>query len=98
VDERGAVEKSGESVRQSDPGLRRPTTPATAGRKLAARPFTTENREAGQYQHKTGRGVGQRPTMPASPMQLGDGEIAELAALFRLLDGWERNLHAEKVM
>jgi hypothetical protein len=36
--------------------------------------------------------------MPASPMQLGDGEIAELAALFRLLDGWERNLHAEKVM
>ena len=37
--ERSAVRpKSGESVSQSDPGLRRPTPPSTAGRKPAARP------------------------------------------------------------
>ena len=37
--ERSAVRpKSGQSVSQSDPGLRRPTPPSTAGRKPAARP------------------------------------------------------------
>jgi hypothetical protein len=97
--ERGAVDlKSGESVRQSDPGLRRPTTPLTAGRKPAARPYPLENREAVLPQRKTGRGAGQSPAMFAEPTQLEDGDIAKLAAFFRLLDSWERNLYAEKVM
>jgi hypothetical protein len=71
--ERSAVRpQSGESVYQSDPGLRRPTPPSTAGRKPAARPpvqFLPETnsndhfkpREAGATQRKTGRGSGQSP-------------------------------------
>jgi len=71
--ERSAVRpKSGESVRQSDPGLRRPTPPSTAGRKPAARPPVQFHsaadskddfrpREAGGAQRKTGRGAGQSP-------------------------------------
>jgi hypothetical protein len=73
--ERSAVRpKSGQSVHQSDPGLRRPTPPATAGRKPVARPpkpahsFTSSEtdltpREAGHAQPKTGRGVGQSPAI-----------------------------------
>jgi len=69
--ERSAVEpKSGESVSQSDPGLRRPTPPSTAGRKPAARPPLPEvsrdgisPREAGHAQRKTGRGAGQSPVV-----------------------------------
>jgi len=69
--ERSAVRlNSGQSVHQSDPGLRRPTPPPTAGRKPAARPPVTpqwfgfdvvpESREAGlPPQHKTGRGTEQ---------------------------------------
>ena len=65
--ERSAVRpKSGQSVSQSDPGLRRPTPPSTAGRKPAARPpiqfLSAENskvdskaRAAGLSQRKTGR-------------------------------------------
>lgn len=71
--ERSAVRpKSGQSVSQSDPVLRRPTPPSTAGRKPAARPpnsilsFTPPQpglppREAGLSQSKTGRGAGQSP-------------------------------------
>ena len=71
--ERSAVRpKSGQSVSQSDPGLRRPTPPSTAGRKPAARPpnsilsFTPPQsglprRGAGLSQSKTGRGAGQSP-------------------------------------
>jgi hypothetical protein len=71
--ERSAVgPKSGKSVSQSDPGLRRPTPPATAGRKPAARPpisvrsFTgcksgLTLHEAEHAQPKTGRGAGQSP-------------------------------------
>ncbi len=73
--ERSAVRpKSGQSVHQSDPGLRRPTPPATADRKSAARPpisilsFTPPKpeltpREAGTSQPKTGRGTGQSPVV-----------------------------------
>jgi hypothetical protein len=69
--ERSAVRpKSGKSVRQSDPGLRRPTPPSTAGRTPAARPplhfpHTTDSkviptaREAGDTQSKTGRSARQ---------------------------------------
>src|SRR6185437_5826084 len=69
VGERSAVQsKSGQSVSQSDPGLRRPTPPATAGRKPAARPpfsvlsFPTL-RKAELAQPKTGRGAGQSPAV-----------------------------------
>jgi hypothetical protein len=75
--ERSAVgPKSGPSVSQSDPGLRRPTPPPTAGRKPEARPpihshgfgfglgVAPESREAGlPYQPKTGRGAGQSPAI-----------------------------------
>ena len=81
--ERSAVgRKSGESVRQSDPGLRRPTPPSTAGRKPAARPPVSIpsasdverdvlSREAGVTQRKTGRGVGQSSTVSAQREALG---------------------------
>jgi hypothetical protein len=73
--ERDAVgPKSGPSVHQSDPGLRRPTLSPTAGRKPEARPpfhshgsdfgvgVATQLREAGlPYQPKTGRVAGQGP-------------------------------------
>ncbi len=73
--ERGAVEsKSGETVRQSVPALRRPTAPSTAGRKPAARPpiqfppatnshDDSRPREAAGSQRKTGRGAGQSPAI-----------------------------------
>jgi hypothetical protein len=75
--ERSAVRpKSGKSVRQSDPALRRPTPPLTAGRKPAARPpiqispatdlqFHSTLREAGTSQRKTVRGSGQSPANQA---------------------------------
>ena len=76
VGERSAVgPKSGPSVHQSDPGLRRPTPPPTAGRKPGARPrslrshalgvgIALESRAAGlPYQPKTGRGAGETPAI-----------------------------------
>jgi hypothetical protein len=60
--ERSAVDSnSGQSVHQSDPGLRRPTPPVRDGRKPSARPRSSdslESREAGLSQRKTGRGAG----------------------------------------
>src|ERR1700677_1187748 len=73
--ERSAVRpKSGETVRQSVPALRRPTPPSTAGRKLAARPpcdFSpaTDSKDdfrshlATDAQRKTGRGAGRSPAI-----------------------------------
>ena len=64
--ERSAVRpKSGQSVCESDPGLRRPTPPKTAGRKPAARPIQPEEiaREAGLTQPKIRRGAGQSPAV-----------------------------------
>jgi hypothetical protein len=81
--ERSAVRpKSGKSVRQSDPALRRPTPPSTAGRKPAARPpiqfpsatdpkVVPTAREAGGTQSKTGRGTGQSPANQARREALG---------------------------
>jgi hypothetical protein len=81
--ERSAVRpKSGKSVRQSDPALRRPTPPPTAGRKPAARPpvqippaadrqFGSTSREAGISQRKTVRGAGQSPAVQTQREALG---------------------------
>src|ERR1017187_8951730 len=81
--ERSAVRpKSGKSVRQSDPALRRPTPPSTAGRKPAARPhihfpstadpkIVLTAREAGGTQSKTGRGWGRSPANQAQREALG---------------------------
>jgi hypothetical protein len=81
--ERSAVgPKSGESVCQSDPGLRRPTPPSTAGRKPAARPpvqflpatnskAVPSSREAGLPQPKIGRGAGQSPASQTQRAALG---------------------------
>jgi hypothetical protein len=51
-------------------------------------------------QPKTGRGVGQSPTAVAvaCPSELDSESLDRLVAFFRLLDEWERKLHAEKVM
>ena len=67
--ERSAVRpKSGQSVCESDPGLRRPTPPETAGRKPAARPPNTaevpgkeEDCVAALPQPKIRRGAGWNP-------------------------------------
>lgn len=77
--ERSAVRpKSGQSVCQSDPGLRRPTPPMTAGRKPAARPPISPRkvrlnaaREAGLPQPKIGRGAGQSPAVSNQREALG---------------------------
>src|SRR5665213_2806671 len=81
--ERSAVRpKSGKSVRQSAPALRRPTPPSTAGRKPAARPpvqipaatdlqFDSTSREACISQRKTVRGAGQSPAIQAHREALG---------------------------
>jgi hypothetical protein len=76
--ERSAVRpKSGQSVSQSDPGLRRPTPPVTAGRKPATRPplcprkARIATREAGLPQPKIGRGAGQSPAISIKREALG---------------------------
>jgi hypothetical protein len=81
--ERSAVrQKSGQSVSQSDPGLRRPTPPSTAGRKPAARPPVqfhpaagskddSRPRAAGYTQRKTGRGAGQSPAVQTQREAMG---------------------------
>jgi hypothetical protein len=81
--ERSAVRpQSGLSVCESDPGLRRPTPPATAGRKPVARPCIqtlekqiTEQqegrREAGHPQPKIRRGAGQSPAVSTQRAVLG---------------------------
>ena len=77
--ERSAVRpKSGQSVSQSEPGLRRPTPPVTAGRKPATRPpisprkaRTNAAREAGLPQPKIGRGAGWNPAVLAQRGALG---------------------------
>jgi hypothetical protein len=82
VGEQSAVRpKSGQSVSQSDPGLRRPTPPSTAGRKPAARPpfqiFEVEAaekphaREAGIAQPKIGWGAGRNPAVSGQCEALG---------------------------
>jgi hypothetical protein len=87
--ERSAVGlKSGPSVTQSDPGLRRPTPPATAGRKPEARPpihsqgfafgVASESCEAGlPSQPKTGRGAGQSPAEELQREALDTGKTAQ---------------------
>ncbi len=95
MDERSAVGyKSGETVHQSVPGLRRPTSPATAGRKPAARPPVSlhevrpESREAGlRSQPKTGRGAGQSPAIVEQRAALHpDEESTSDAPLAGMLD------------
>ena len=104
--ERNAVgPNSGETVDQSVPGLRRPTTPATVGRKPKARPCPS--------QHKTGGGSGPGPDIEierealdtSSPsakrdaVELDDKAISEILDFFRLLDQWDREgSHANQVM
>jgi hypothetical protein len=108
--ERSEVEyKSGKSVHQSDPVLRRPTPPLTAGRKPEARPpvllnpgselAVFESREAGLSQPKTGRGAGQSPATTrereALALESVDEEsIRQIISFFELLDRWDREAHA----
>lgn len=87
--ERGAVRpKSGTSVHQSDPALRRPTPPPTAGRKPEARPPVTshgfgfdvapESREAGlPSQRKTGRGTERRSVEYPQREALGTDQTSD---------------------
>jgi hypothetical protein len=85
--ERSAVRpKSGKTVRQSVPALRRPTPPSTAGRKPVARPpiqssrvtvaeGNSRPREAADTQRKTGRGEGRSPAIQSrreAPGSLSD--------------------------
>ena len=108
--ERNAADsKSGKSVHQSDPGLRRPTPPATAGRKPGARPPVLlnpdsgvelfESREAGLSQPKTGRGAGQSPAIlrereALTLESLDEESVRQIISFFELLDCWDREAHA----
>lgn len=108
--ERSAVDsKSGEPVTQSGPGLRRPTTAATAGRNPEARPSPS--------QPKTGWGAGQSPAIEfrrealessltqsveceavaldaSSPDYLDEQSIQQLISFFETLDRWDREANA----
>jgi hypothetical protein len=110
--ERGAVESSsGASVDHYDPGLRRPTSPETAGRKPAARPPI--------YQPKSGQRFGdgvpdiepQREAL-GSLSTRGDREagardasefleeysVRQLIEFFEILDRWDREAHGNQTM
>lgn len=94
--ERSAVRpKSGQSVCESDPGLRRPTPPVTAGRKPAARPpfapvihGSEKSREAGLTQPKIRRGAGRSPAVPTEREALArtDGEWEAETTIHTTLD------------
>jgi hypothetical protein len=112
--ERCAVgSNSGPSVDHSDPGLRRPTSPATAGRKPAARPPIS--------QPKSGQGFGDRVpdiepqrealgllnpsgareagVLDASNLEsLDDYSVRQLLEFFEILDRWDREAHGTKTM
>ena len=98
--ERDAVHlKSGEPVAHSGPGLKGPTLPPTADRTSEARLTALQGDGCpGGIQPKSGRGVGRNPTAVACSDELDRESIDRLIAFFQLLDQWERNLHAEKVM
>ena len=78
--------KSGNAVSRSAPVLNQPTNPE----------HLAENQGLAPVQHKSGRGLGQRPIGGAAavPLPLSRTELRLLTEFFLLLDGWERNLHA----
>jgi hypothetical protein len=112
--ERSAVgSNAGPSVDHSDPGLRRPTSPATAGRKPAARPPLS--------QRKSGQGFGdgvpdiesQREALgslsPSGGREAGaldafsvasvdDYSVRQLLEFFEILDRWDREAHGTQTM
>jgi len=112
--ERGAVGSNfGPSVDHSDPKLRRPTSPATAGRKPAARPPIS--------QHKSGQGFGdgvpdiksqrealgslspsgdrEAGALDASSLEsLDDYSVRQLLKFFEILDRWDREPHGTETM
>src|SRR4051812_45867953 len=101
--ERDAVRtNTGQTVSHSVPGLAvGPTLPPTTGRKPGARPpdFLPA---AGGYprQPKSVQGYGDRvPTKhrereALASSELDDHSVSHLIQLFRLLDEWDRRLHA----
>jgi hypothetical protein len=98
LDEQSAVEsKSGQPVHQSGPGLRRPTSLRTSGRKPEACPCTpvlAESRKAGLSQPQTGQGAGRRPAIESEREAVGtssasakrDAVDLDDAAISQILD------------
>lgn len=88
--------KSGLTGSQSGPGLRRPTSVATAGRNPAARPTPPQS--------KTGPGCGagspaitrEREALALNPSAdaFDESAIQQLIEFFELLDRWDREAHA----
>lgn len=90
--------KSGNAVAHSAPVLTKPTSPEhpVESRRLSSvQPKSGRGSDGyralgGSAQLNSGRGSGRSPEMLAAPIQLGDDDIAKLAELFSLLDGWDR--------
>jgi hypothetical protein len=104
--ERDAVRnKTGQTVSHSVPGRAvGPTLPLTTGRTPGARPPVFP--AAGGYTCPTksvqGRGDGvptkDREREALASSEVDDHSVSQLIQLFRLLDEWDRRLHATKAM
>jgi hypothetical protein len=90
--------KSGLSVHPSDPGLKGPTIPSTAGRTPAACLIPQQGAETrpAALQHKTGAGRSPAVVAVACSSELDRESVDAFIAVFRLLDEWERKLHCKK--
>jgi hypothetical protein len=82
--------KSGNAVAHSAPVLTRPTSPQLPVESRRLAPAQNAVAALHPVQPKSGRGVGQSPTMLDAPVNLEDGDIAKLVELFLLLDSWDR--------
>src|ERR1019366_6573707 len=93
--------KSGSTVANSAPVLRRPTSPLTAGRKPAASPPSTSGVDvavdlgvgASGSQLKSWAVTQSNSSNALSacpPPLLSDSDISELRSFFELLDQWDR--------
>jgi hypothetical protein len=93
--------ESGETVDHSVPGLKGPTLSVRTGIRPDACPVVSQGAHLPPVlQPKSERGVGQSPTALAFDCvsDLDRDSLDRLIAFFRLLDQWERKLHAKTLM
>ena len=82
--------KSGDTVAHSVPVLTRPTGLQLPVESRRLSPAQTSFASLHPVQPKNGRGVGQSPTVPDAPIELGESDIAALTAFFLLLDACDK--------
>jgi hypothetical protein len=93
--------KSGIQVDHTCPVLKGPTSSPRTGRKPVACPVVSQGAHLAPCPSaKSRRGAGRSPAAVAVACseELSADDLDRLIAFFQLLDQWERNSHAEKVM